>query len=615
MSKLRDCLIESINLEREPTTEPEGRTNFPRVVVLLRSIRYLYNSFAFENGEVSDDDKIEFDKATEQIISVLMDIFPLDKDQTAFSSVKDCNSTSIDDVNAAIAISVLDITQKRDTNNGMGENGSTTKWMKTICSYVIPRIGHLTNDETVSSSPNLDMVCKFLRRLGLDPAFANDLDSVLGPMQDQFFLKDAHWARSIAGRRISMIIMELIVFKDVSLTDDLKSYFNQFVMIIPFYLEAWATDFVYESRSLLEGLHRLVREVKGSFDTPLVESIRGNWCKLVANRGDSLSIFELYPRKLQKVYLSLVVLLEKPSDESLKYLASICCRSTLKNDKFETNETTSQLIVEAIKKTRKSIPMQRYLTFLFQSVGISRHVTEVLHFETISADQDSDPCSKTVFEGPFFAADSHLRRVAKVLVEPGSLKILRMILPQLYSWQQTKKNDFTTSTEFLLKVRASYIILAYFFLVEDPKEGNKDGDQPSILGIIQGEITVDTLAHSICAFISCIASNKDAMEFHMKLTSPVVAMMMAQPIVFGAVICIIRDLFRKSCLPKREQKNYTLILADWIKDPRLKDPTTDLLSSPKQIMERLLTNSPNLLDETELLPPTTGINELIYQNT
>jgi hypothetical protein len=619
MSKLRDCLIESINLEPESTmtsinrttrsltTEPQGSTNYPRVILLLRSIRYLSRSFENNDGGILDHGKFEFDKVTQQIVSVLMDIFPVDQDTSAISSPKDSKSPNIDDINATIAISFLELSQKSGINNEMAENNNTTNWMKIICSYVIPRIGHLTNDESVTSSSDLDMTCKFLRRLGTDLAFSDDIDSALGIIQDLFFCnKDAQSARSIAGRKISMIMMDLIDFTNFSLTDELKSpmskAFHQFVTIMPFYLEAWGADFVYESRRLLEGLHRLIREVNGSSDIPLVESIRDNWCKLVANRGDSASIFEMYPRNLQKIYLGLMVLLEKPSDQSLKHLASICCRSTLKSDTFVKNEAVSQAIIEAIQKIQKSIPMQRYLAFLFQSIGISRHVNEVLRFETMSSDRDLDPCSKTVFDGVFFTADSALDRVARALVEPGYMQVLRMILPQLSSWQETKLGEGASSTEFLLKMRASHIILAYFFLLKHSKEKSKLDDQPSIFDLTKGDMTVNTVTHSICTCINCIACNEEAMDFHLTLTSPIVAIMSSEHVVLNAVIRKISDLFRKPGLSKIEQKNLILIMVDWMNDPRLQDSMAALPSSSKVFMEQLLTNSRDVLQQNELLP-------------
>lgn len=604
MSKLRDCLIESINLENEPTmastktssnksrsstAEDQVSTNYPRVILLLRSIRLLSKRVETDSGGTSNEDEIQFNKVTQQLLSVLIDVFPVDQDPSTISFVKDKNSANINDVNAEIALSILDVSQNAHIDNGTIENNNTKNWMKTICSHVIPRIGHLT-DVSLTSSSDLDMTCKLLRRLGEDSAFSDDLDFISGLIQDLFFCdKDKEVARSIACRRISMIFVDLIDSTSYSLTDELKSpsskAFSQFVKMIPFYLEAWAADFLYESRRLLEGLHRLIRMVQGSSDIALVESIRDNWYKLVANRGDSKSIFEMYPWNLQKIYLGLIVLVEKPSDQSLKYLATICCRSTLANDAIFKNQVISQAIIEAIRNVRRSIPMQRYLAFLFQSVGISRHVKEVQRLETIS---------KSVFEEAFFRADSALNRVARALVETGSMKVLRMILPQLVSWQQTKVGDGVSSTEFLLKMRASHIILAYFFLQKHSKQENKLDDKPSIFDLIEGDISGDTVTHSICVFIHRIACNKEAMKFHSTLTSPTVAMISSDDRLFNVVLRKVCDLFCKPGLSKTEQENLKSILVDWMNDPRLEDSMTALSPSSNEMIEQLLMNSQDI---------------------
>lgn len=605
MSKLRDCLIESINLEHEPAmvpiktrlipTESQDNANYPRVILFLRAIRYISKSIGICNAGFVDDDRIEFDKVAQQIVTVLIDIFPVDQDTTGIGSAKSGKSANIDDVNAAIAMSILDISQNCDIDSQTVENNNLKDWMKTICSYVVPRLDHLRNDKSVTtSSSDLDLICKFLRRLGMDSYFSDDLSSVLDIVQDIFFChNNTQMARSIEGRRVSMIMIELIDFSNYALVDEstnasklpTSKIFHQFVSFIPFLLEAWAADFVYESRRLLGGLHRLIREVKGDHANVLVESIRENWYKLVANRGESVSIFEMYPWNLQKICLGLMVLLEKPSDQSLKCLASICCRSTLKNDSLVRNEALPQAIFEAIQKIRKSIPMQRYLTFLFQSIGISRHAKEVM-----SAEQDLDKFSEAVFEVAFFRADSHLTRVAKALVEPGSMRIFKMILPQLSSWQQTEVADGASSTEFLLKMRASLVILAYFFLQEKSKQGDRCEGQQSILDVTEGGITLDTLTCSICTFVRCVASKKETMNFHIPLASPIVALMSSQDIILNEVMGNVSDLLRKPGLSKLEQKNLESIMNEWIKDPRLNNLMTALSPQSKMKMEKLLMN-------------------------
>jgi len=602
ISKLRDCLIESINLEHELTVPSKARItrslknerqssmDYPRIILLIRSIRYL-TEFNVHYGDNFDTYKMEFDKVAQQIVSILMDIFPLDQNSSALRSAKDVSSTSIDQFNAAIAICVLDVSRNSRRTNETAETEKINGWMKTICSYIIPRIRNLTDVKRSDSSPDLEMTCKFLRHFGKDSAFSKDIDCVLEIVKDLFFCnEDKRLVRSMAVRRITMIMMNLIEFEDFCLSDEPNSVkskaFIQFVMSVPFYLEVWATDFLFESHRLLEGLHKLVRAMKGSCDMPAIEHIRGNLYKLVSDRGCSLSVFENYPFTLQKKFLGIIVLLEKPCDQTLKHLAFICCRSTLKQDTLSKNKAASQSIFEAITGIRKTIPMQRYLTFLFQSVGISCHVKEVIRFKTMTTDRDSDSSPKTVFQEVFFTADFTLNRMARSLVEGGSMQILRMILPQLCAWLNTSLDD-VSSTEFLLKTRASHVVLAYFFLLDESKQENGS----HIFEVMDGALTIDKITGLIWVFIYCIACDEEAMDFHSRLTSPVVAIMSSNRDILNTMMLKISNMLRKSDLSEIQQDNIKSILVDWIRDARLKQLIPSLPSSTNVGLHRILANA------------------------
>ena len=602
LTKLRDCLIESINLEHEPAmtsikarpsaTESHVSTNFPRVLLLLRSIRFLSRSSRSANHDTFDDNGIHLDKITNQIMSIIIDVFPIDKDTSTNSSVQDINLSIINDTNAAIAITALEISTETVIGNGQGVNDNAKAWIKTICSYVLPRIEKLGEND-VSSSSDLDLTCKLLRRLGMESYFADDLLSMLSVVQDLFLSHgNPKVARSTANRRISMIMVELIDSSDFSLADESMSptsnIFSRFVMAIPSFLEAWASDFLYESRRLLEGLHRLIRQAKGNARSHIVDSIRHNWQKLVANRAENPSVFELYPWHLQKISLSLMVLLESPSDESLKCLANICSRPTLERETNAYHQDLSRGIVEAVQKIRKSISLQRYLTFLFQSIGISRYVKLASRFESAIAERELNSSSESVFEEVFFKADSQLGRVAKCLVEPGSLRVLKMIAPQLSSWQQTKVDEGATSTEFLLKMRASHIILAYFFLQRWSAQEKKGSDDEVISVLTEGSISIDVLARSIFTFLRCIACNKEALDFRAKLTSPILGIISSEVSVLVEVMIKIKNFLGEPSLSKSEQNNLLSIINDWMRDPRLENSLASLSSPSKEMIERVL---------------------------
>jgi hypothetical protein len=611
ISKLRDSLVETINLEYEPiistnkstTIEPQGGINHARVNLLLRSIRHLHQNFVSSHAEKLDDDDIEFDKVIKQIASVLMDSFPINQDSLSKANVSARNSKltrSVEDVNAAIAITILEVSYVPYARDEEQENPSlvlndtnTKKWLKIICSYVTPRLKFLGEaSNSTSSSSDLDITCKILRQHGKKCGSFRDLSVMLGILQETFCqTDDIQLARSTAGRRISLVVMDLIEDTNFHLGNDfispISNMFTQFVMTMPFYLEAWAGDFLYESQRILEGLHKLVREVEQNWDSTLLECLRINLFRFTMDRVNlSSSIFEMYPWHMQKLCLGLMVLLRNPSDQTLKNLASICTRLALNHETCVKKEALVEAIIQAVQSIRKTVPMQQYLTFLVQSIGISSHVKELVRVEGIAVESNLDPSSKNVFDRAFFTPDPVLNIVARIFIQSGSMKVLRMIYPQLSSWQQTRVKEGDSSMEFLLKTRSSHIILAHFFLVHT-KQKKEVGNQSSIFDTVHGAVSVDELTDSICRFIHYIVRNKEAMQVSSKLISPIVAIMSSEACVLNSVICKITDWFQTAGLSKTDQNNILLIFIDWMNDPRLKEALSGDTSSCRMVLEQI----------------------------
>lgn len=629
ISKLRDSLVETINLEYEPiistnkstTIDPQGGINHARVNLLLRSIRHLHQNFVTYRTEKLDDDDIEFVKVTKQTASVLMDSFPINQDSLSIANVSARNNKlarSVEDVNAAIAITILEVSYVPYRSDEEQENPSlvpndtnTKKWLKIICSYVTPRLkflGEASNSTSSSSSSDLDITCKILRQHGKECGSLRDLNVMLGILQEIFCqADDIQLARSTAGRRISLVVMDLIEDTNFHLGNDsilpISNVLTQFVMTMPFYLDAWAGDFLYESQRILEGLHKLVREVEQNWDSTVLECLRSNLFRFTMDRVNlSSSIFEMYPWHMQKICLGLMVLLRNPCDQTLKNLASICTRLALNHETCVKTEALVEAIIQAVQSIRKTVPMQRYLTFLVQSIGISSHVKELVRVEGIAVESNLDSSSKNLFDRAFFTPDPVLNIVARIFVQSGSMQVLRMIYPQLSSWQQTRVKEGKSSMEFLVKTRSSHIILAHFFLVHT-KQKKEVGNQSSIFDTMHGVMSIDELTDSICRFINYIVRNKEAMQVSSKLISPIVAIMSSEACVLNSVISKITDWFQAAGLSKTDQNNILLIFIDWINDPRLKEALSGDTSSCRMVLEqiRIVTRRDELQDNEIVL--------------
>ena len=163
-----------------------------------------------------------------------------------------------------------------------------------------------------------------------------------------------------------------------------------------------------------------------------------------------------------------------------------------------------------------------------------------------------------------------------------------MILPQLRTWQHTSLND-VSSTEFLLKMRASHIILAHFFLLKQSKEGGEVHEGPCIFECMDGALTIDEITHSIWMFIHCITREEEAIDFRLKLTSPIVAILSSKLDILNATILKISTSLQKPGLSKADKKNLKFIMVDWMEDPRLKDSFTSLPTSTNVDLNQILT--------------------------
>jgi len=433
------------------------------------------------------------------------------------------------------------------------------------------------------------------------------MNVMLGILQEIFFQnEDIQLARSTAGRRISLVVMDLIEGTNFQLGNDsvspISNILAQFVAMMPFYLEAWASDFLYESQRILEGLHQLVREVEDNCDSTGVKCLRNSLYRFVKDCGNSSSIFEIYPWRLQKLCLGLMVLLKNPNDQTLRNFASICTRLTLNHESYVKREALVEAIVQAIQSIRKTVPMKRYITFLVQSIGISSHVNEILRIEAIAVKSKSESSSKNVYDKAFFYPDRTLHIVARTLIQSGSMNVLQMIYPQLYSWQQTRVKEGESSMEYIFKTRSSHTILAHFFFMYT-KQKDQVGNQSSVFDIMQGVMSVDDLTDSICRFIHYIVRNKEAMHVSSKLISPIIAIMSSETCVFNSVISKITDWFQTGGLSRMDQNNILLIFTDWMNDPRLTRALSGATSSSRMDLNRIrvISRSEELQDSEVLL--------------
>jgi hypothetical protein len=272
LSKLCDCLVESTSCRSDPTftdITTDGM-NVSRVLLVLRAIRLLAK-FNQAEQQIGNDADVEFDETARRIIKLMMEIFPVEDDSKyshETSSGKQHKLSNGEDVNVAIATTFLDLA----FNETYSETAETDH-INTICSTISVHIEEIARTPDASSSANLDVTCKLLRRLGKFNQFSSQSQSILSLLYQTFFQqKESQLVRSAAARRIMLLVLELIDENhSKSLLPDI---FSKYISVVPFCLLSWATDFAYESQTALEFVLEMTRTSRLFHDMSLL-LIRG----------------------------------------------------------------------------------------------------------------------------------------------------------------------------------------------------------------------------------------------------------------------------------------------------------------------------------------------------
>jgi hypothetical protein len=584
LSRLRDLLVELTNSDVEtsggqPTTgstqNSDQDINLATTILTVRAIRLLHvqNAAVIDAHDTTDKD---FRKLMRQIILLSMELFPIAPEATGKPEVLN----AAEDANVSVATLVLEVVFNASfcdvsDNDCFSTNNDTTKeWIHCICSHVIQRIVTISNTANARSSPNLDITCKLLRYLSKDYVRSPFVDHILRTLQHEFFEEeDRDLARSVAARRVALVFMELIQNNNSSLTDitdsPISHAFTKFVAIVPFLLQAWEADFIYESQMMLSMLHDLVRREDTNSSHPLIASLRDN-CDKVVVLNDTLypsrSLFEMYPFNLKRTFLGLVVMLRTPTATTLKELSAICSRS-VKADSYVKGSIVD-LILQSVFSIRQSLPMQKYLTFLINSIGISSHLKQSAH-TLPSVKQIADVTStfeakKGSIDNVLFSLDSILSQVASVLMRSGPpTRILEMLLPQLCTWQfPVGEKDVVgrkALMEYLVKMRVSFVFLAYFSSTIRQTEKNV-----SVFNVAPKALSLLTITESVCHFVRVVISTEQIMSFHSRLFSPILTLMRHDPEIVENVISRALEWISIADLRNAEQNNLLVILFDWL---------------------------------------------------
>jgi len=578
LSKLCDCLVETTNVEYEHNTAETTKVvaksvggskatgmDSVRIILLLRAIRLIRYNHENSMKELAETD-VAFEKLCNRIIKLMMDTFPVVKEE-------DGSSEREEDINVAIAITFIDMVcnSQGDCRHLFSSNDVLSNWMSSICSYVLSRLEQMKEPGTASPQ-DLDVTCKLLRQLDQLDRFSSELESTLLLLYERIFQsRDIRAIRSDAGRRIYVLVMGLL---EDSIPYTMSNVSMQYATVSLSCLQAWAGDFLYESKYVLQTLLSLVRRIgdTGS-DSLLIKSLRDNFNRLLSpvdKKRSTTSILEKYPLALQRISLGLMVMLKSPTSETLKSLASICCCSVVL-DRDSVKESLAETIVQSVHCIRTTISMQSYLTFLINSIGMSIRVKCLINALSVGEETALESVATTLTKA-VDSLDCSLTRTSRLMLcaGPSTVKVLFMILPQMSSWQATAAKKEENPRGSILRTHASLIMLAFFSL--SMKQQDK---YASIFTVSPDAMSLQSLVDVVCKYLDRIVGDEAAMKVSLKLTSPIVGLIVSEESVLESILERVADWFVVGGLEKANQSRILSILLDWLKDSRLKPVLTD----------------------------------------
>jgi hypothetical protein len=548
LSKLRDTLVES---SEQDISEPGGTTalDITKVRWLVQAIRLLWemNEDCYRtesSGKLTEN----LDRLLQQIISLLLELFPITR-----TDVKINDAASIDALNASICSTLVQLASSTILNC---KQDTPCDWIGTMCSYWLPRFDcHATEQ---SSSSALDVVSGLLLLVEQNKRFSNERLAILERLHKVFFeRRDIEIARSPSGRKVALLVVDIMKkhqYRIEVAEDSYKETLGSLIQRLPFYLTAWGADYVFESMVVISLLRDIACHASGSSEESTFSSLREHTSELlVVGCGDprpkvrGRSIFELYPVQLQRNFLGLLRMLRLQSSKTVKALASICARSNNRARGFTISAEINDEILSTIHATRMSLPMQDYLGFLLNSIGIPKPKnSKVLELEVDLA----------------LLLDYGVRRVSRAFIRCGSVRTFQMLLPQLSSWLDT--NSALDSSNQFLRIRVAVAIFAMFSF--DMKKSN---DEASIFNY--APTMLQSLTRSVCQALALVSSSEKAMAKRSRLVSPFVALIQAEPLLLNDIFKDVANSMNSNKLRKSAQENLVELLVEIAKDPMLSE--------------------------------------------
>jgi hypothetical protein len=548
LEKLRDVLVEATGQgEDVVVATTEAAMSMNKVSLVVQAIRWMWNLHAASLVAASRNSPSQVEKLGQQILQMLLEIFPITQED-----VRSSDHIRIDSINADLCTTVMNMASSLPSS-------AECEWIEPLCSYLLPRLEKLAINQTTSAA--LDVFGALLLLRGDETLATNSLD-MLERLRIIFFEEDdnVELARSPAGRKVALLMSDILKEHDYCMDDkmnqELKTVLTQILQRLPSYLIAWSGDFLFETNAIVSLLHNVVRRIDDKEDALLV-SMRTSLSGIVSLKKAKAktrerTAFENYGVALQRQFLGLLVMVESPSEEIITGLGTICARCSLKLDAPVVSETIADSIVDSLHLIRKTLSMQSYLGFLISSTGIANTIKKV--------EEATDSAVLNVDVKLVVSFDSAIRRLCRALIQCGSAKVLPMLMPLLSSWLAPSSK--LSLTDMSIRTRSAISILALISL--DLQQSNSDA---SVFEIAQEQ--QKAAIQGISTIIINLSCQEQEAADRCKWTCPIVALIQSEPRILKPLFDHLPERIADGSVNQFAQTSTINTLIDLVKDQRL----------------------------------------------
>lgn len=536
LERLRDGLMESSDLGQRTGSDAYylATPDMESFLLTVQSIRILVQSM----GSVSETDMAAGVKVCATLANLMLERFPLHSDGR--------DETLADTTNGEVSAAVLVLAKFAGKDK--------KKWIAKVADFTESALGSepLGDTEThqVTDTTTSTMIVEVFWKL-LKENHLSEMPSLKASMLDKFvsafFADDVIHrtrARSSTGRESARIVCGLFEMIDYDLAQAKEQFGAALPMLsgISEYIIHWEGDYVEESAMVVSLLHHIIRRNETD-QGGLFARLRKVLHQVVVQKRRS-SIFERYPVHLQRLVVSMIVLLRKPLPETTVALSKLCARRQCAVDQSVSAPVVS-FIIESVHSVRKTLSMQSYLAFVLDSMGLLIVQEYMLKPKKDGGDKGRLDWKRLV------AFDDGIEEAIRYLTACGSAKVLPMIRPFLTTCLVPPRQE--TMHCDLLKLRAATVILAFLSM--------------DLGGGIVFDILTDgfdsAVAHGVCGLLEHLPALDEAEESTInRWMHPVAALMAAEP---SLLVLVSHDLSNKATNDTADKENdFTAILRGFL---------------------------------------------------